>query len=53
MDQKWQVQVTSKCEHKVVRKFVYETKKLMHSLCPTDKSQQQQNSNAISSIYLS
>ena len=27
-----------KCERKVVRKFTLETKKLMHSLCPTDRA---------------
>ena len=28
----------SKCECKVVRKFALETKKSMHSLCPTKKA---------------
>ena len=28
----------SKCEHKVVKNSASETKKLMHSLCPTDKA---------------
>ena len=28
----------SKCERKVVKKFALETKKLMHSLCPTDRA---------------
>ena len=32
--------MTSKCERKVVRKFALETEKLMHSLCPTNESQQ-------------
>ena len=27
-----------KCERKVVRKFAFETQKLMHNLCPTDKA---------------
>lgn len=28
----------SKCESKMIKKFTLEMKKLMHSLCPTNKA---------------
>ena len=33
----------SKCERKVVRKFAFETEKLMHSLYPIDRANKQQS----------
>ena len=36
MDQKYQEQITSKCEPKVVKKFALGTYKSMHSLCHID-----------------
>ena len=41
MDQIEQEQVTLKCECKVVRRFYFETEKLMHSLCPIDRANKQ------------
>ena len=37
----------SKCECKVVRKFALGTKKLMHSLCPTDKAKKWEHKQLI------
>jgi len=43
LDQKQHEQVTSMCEHKVVRKFALESQKSMHCLYPTNTPNKKRN----------